>query len=48
MPEFHRTNPLVTGIDPAVLEAQRQANAAMAGSRTRTRTLPRACRCCGP
>ena len=31
MPQFHPINPLVTGIDPAVLEAQRQANAAMAG-----------------
>jgi acetyl esterase len=31
MPEFHRTNPLVTGIDPAVLDAQRQANTALAG-----------------
>jgi len=31
MPQFHPTNPLVTGIDPAVLDAQRQANAALAG-----------------
>ena len=29
MPEFHSSNPLVTGIDPAVLDAQRQANAAL-------------------
>jgi acetyl esterase/lipase len=29
MPEFHPSNPLVTGIDPAVLDAQRQANAAL-------------------
>jgi len=31
MPEFHPSNPLVTGIDPAVLDAQRQANAALRG-----------------
>ena len=31
MPQFHPTNPLVTGIDPAVLDAQREANAALAG-----------------
>jgi len=29
MPEFHPSNPLVTGIDPAVLDAQREANAAL-------------------
>ena len=29
MLEFHPSNPLVTGIDPAVLDAQRQANAAL-------------------
>src|SRR5262249_22567814 len=29
MPEFQSSNPLVTGIDPAVLDAQRQANAAL-------------------
>jgi acetyl esterase len=31
MPTFHSTNPLVTDIDPAVLDAQRQANALLAG-----------------
>jgi acetyl esterase/lipase len=31
MPRFHPTSPLVTGIDSSVLEAQRQANAALAG-----------------
>jgi acetyl esterase/lipase len=31
MPTFHPTNPLVTDIDPAVLEAQRQANALLTG-----------------
>ena len=31
MPRFHPTCPLVTGIDPTVLDAQRQANAALAG-----------------
>ena len=29
MPEFYPSNPLVTGIDPAVLDAQREANAAL-------------------
>jgi hypothetical protein len=30
MPEYHGTSPLVTGIDPAVLSAQREVNAALA------------------
>ena len=31
MPTFHPSNPLVTEIDPAVLDAQRQANALLTG-----------------
>ena len=31
MPTFHSTNPLVSDIDPAVLDVQRQANALLAG-----------------
>ena len=31
MPTFHATNPLVTEIDEAVLDAQRQTNALLAG-----------------
>jgi acetyl esterase/lipase len=31
MPQFRPTNPLVTEIDPTVLDAQRQANAALTG-----------------
>jgi acetyl esterase len=31
MPTFHPTNPLVTDIDPAVLEAQRQVNGMLTG-----------------
>ena len=30
MPQFPPTNPLVTGIDPAILDVQREANAALA------------------